>query len=167
MKSDSDNERGRYDSMSKVFGRDLEAVGFSMSLTLAITAMMRQGKKLEKSGAGTIVGERQILPCATAEKLRAQGFPAILDTTGMNEDELNRYAALKGIETVLYMREEMQSDYYCTFKGRLAEQAIDLLEKAGYDVNAAREKSRKLMLEDPKSGLRFILCETGGCSHIC
>ncbi len=96
---------GRYDSMSKVFGRDLEAVGFSMSLTLAITAMMRQGKKLEKSGAGTIVGGKTDLAIATAEKLRAQGFPAILDTTGMNEDELNRYAALKGIETVLYMRE--------------------------------------------------------------
>ena len=44
-------------------------------------------------------------------------------------------------------------------KGRLAEQAIDLLEKAGYDVNAAREKSRKLILEDPKSGLRFILAK--------
>ena len=44
-------------------------------------------------------------------------------------------------------------------KGRLAEQAIDLLEKAGYDVTAAREKSRKLILEDPKTGLRFILAK--------
>ena len=42
-------------------------------------------------------------------------------------------------------------------KGRLAEQALDLLEKAGYDVTAGREKSRKLILEDPKTGLRFIL----------
>lgn len=44
-------------------------------------------------------------------------------------------------------------------KGRLAEQAIDLLEKAGYDCTAAKEKSRKLILEDEKQGLRFILAK--------
>ena len=44
-------------------------------------------------------------------------------------------------------------------KGRLAEQALDLLEKAGYDVSAGREKSRKLILEDPNTGLRFILAK--------
>lgn len=44
-------------------------------------------------------------------------------------------------------------------KGRLAEQALDLLEKAGYDVTAGREKSRKLILEDPSTGLRFILAK--------
>ncbi|MBR6879992.1 MAG: ATP phosphoribosyltransferase [Clostridiales bacterium] len=44
-------------------------------------------------------------------------------------------------------------------KGRLAEQAIDLLEKAGYDCTAAKEKSRKLILEDEKTGLRFILAK--------
>ena len=44
-------------------------------------------------------------------------------------------------------------------KGRLADQALDLLEKAGYDVSAGREKSRKLILEDPNTGLRFILAK--------
>ena len=44
-------------------------------------------------------------------------------------------------------------------KGRLAEQAIELLEKAGYDCNAAKEKSRKLILEDPATGLRFIMAK--------
>lgn len=44
-------------------------------------------------------------------------------------------------------------------KGRLAEQAIELLEKAGYDCTAAKEKSRKLILEDCKTGLRFILAK--------
>lgn len=44
-------------------------------------------------------------------------------------------------------------------KGRLAEQAIELLEKAGYDCTAAKEKSRKLILEDPNTGLRFILAK--------
>ena len=44
-------------------------------------------------------------------------------------------------------------------KGRLAEQAIELLEKAGYDCTAAKEKSRKLILEDEKTGLKFILAK--------
>lgn len=44
-------------------------------------------------------------------------------------------------------------------KGRLAEQAIDLLEKAGYDCTAAKDKSRKLILEDKNAGLRFILAK--------
>jgi len=44
-------------------------------------------------------------------------------------------------------------------KGRLAEQALDLLEAAGYDCRAAREKSRRLILEDEKAGLRFIMAK--------
>lgn len=44
-------------------------------------------------------------------------------------------------------------------KGRLAEQAIELMEKAGYDCTAAKEKSRKLILEDKEAGLRFILAK--------
>ena len=44
-------------------------------------------------------------------------------------------------------------------KGRLAEQAIELLEAAGYDCTAAKEKSRKLILEDPNTGLKFILAK--------
>ena len=38
-----------------------------------------------------------------AEALRAEGTPAILDTTGMDEEALNEYAKEKGIETVMFM----------------------------------------------------------------
>lgn len=44
-------------------------------------------------------------------------------------------------------------------KGRLAEQAIDLLEASGYDCSAAKEKSRKLILDDKKNGFRFIMAK--------
>ena len=44
-------------------------------------------------------------------------------------------------------------------KGRLAEKALDLLEAAGYDVTAGREESRKLILQDEKTGLRFIMAK--------
>jgi len=44
-------------------------------------------------------------------------------------------------------------------KGRLADQALDLLEASGYDCSAAREKSRRLILEDEKAGLRFVMAK--------
>jgi len=44
-------------------------------------------------------------------------------------------------------------------KGRLAQQAIELLEKAGYSCEGAKEGGRKLILEDKISGLRFIMAK--------
>jgi ATP phosphoribosyltransferase regulatory subunit len=94
---------GRYDNISKTFGADLSAVGFSISLTLAITALMRQDKFTPVAGAQVIVGGDFAIAAATAETLRSEGTAAVLDTTGMTEDELNEYAEKKGIATVMYM----------------------------------------------------------------
>lgn len=44
-------------------------------------------------------------------------------------------------------------------KGRLADQAVDLIEAAGYDCGIVREKSRKLILEDSRTGMRFIMAK--------
>ena len=94
---------GRYDDVAKTFGKDIQAVGFSISLTLAITALMRQDKYSPAKGASVIVGGDFEAATATAEALRAEGTPAILDTTGMTEEELDSYAKERGIETVMYM----------------------------------------------------------------
>lgn len=42
-------------------------------------------------------------------------------------------------------------------KGRLAEQAMDLLEGMGIDCSAPRDPGRKLVLENEKQAIRFIL----------
>lgn len=94
---------GRYDDVAKSFGKEIEAVGFSISLTLSITALMRQEKYQPASGAQVIVGGDFQAASVTAEALRAEGTPAILDTTGMSEEALENYAKEKGIETVMYM----------------------------------------------------------------
>ena len=94
---------GRYDDVAKSFGKDIEAVGFSISLTLAITALIRQEKYIPAKGASVIVGGNYEAASATAESLRAEGTPVILDTTGMDEEALENYAKEKGIETVMYM----------------------------------------------------------------
>ena len=94
---------GRYDDVAKSFGKEIQAVGFSISLTLAITALMRQDKYTPAKGATVIVGGDFEAATATAEALREEGTPAILDTTGMTEEELENYAKERGIETVMYM----------------------------------------------------------------
>ena len=94
---------GRYDDVSKTFGKDMAAVGFSISLTLAITALMRQDKFTPAAGAKVIVGGDFERAIATAEALRAEGTAAVLDTTGMTEEELDSYAKARGIETIMYM----------------------------------------------------------------
>ena len=94
---------GRYDDVSKTFGKDMAAVGFSISLTLAITALMRQDKFTPAAGATVIVGGDFETAIATAEALRAEGTAAVLDTTGMTEEELDSYAKARGIETIMYM----------------------------------------------------------------
>ena len=94
---------GRYDDVSKTFGKDMAAVGFSISLTLSITALMRQDKFTPAAGATVIVGGDFETAIATAEALRAEGTAAVLDTTGMTEEELDDYAKTRGIETIMYM----------------------------------------------------------------
>ena len=94
---------GRYDDVSKTFGKDMAAVGFSISLTLALTALMRQDKFIPASGAKVIVGGDFETAIAAAEALRTEGTAAVLDTTGMSEEELDDYAKARGIETIMYM----------------------------------------------------------------
>ena len=94
---------GRYDDVSKTFGKAMAAVGYSISLTLAITALMRQDKFTPAAGATVIVGGDFERAIATAEALRAEGTAAVLDTTGMTEEELDSYAKARGIETIMYM----------------------------------------------------------------
>jgi len=56
--------------------------------------------------------------------------------------------------------QETTDDEYVTIalaKGRLSEFAMELFEKAGYDVSEMKEKSRKLIFEDTKHKLKFIL----------
>lgn len=94
---------GRYDEVSKAFGKDISSVGFSISLTLALTALMRQDKLKTEPVASVICGGDYEAASSACEALRAQGTPAVLDTTGLSEDELNAYAEAKGIETVMYL----------------------------------------------------------------
>lgn len=100
---------GRYDRTVGVFGRDMECVGFSLGLSLAITALMRQGLELESPAAEAIVGyekgnkDARNSAITLADQMRVGGTSVILDTSGMNEEELNRYADENDIQTVFWI----------------------------------------------------------------
>lgn len=100
---------GRYDNTVAVFGRQMGCVGFSLSLTLTITALLRQGVSMEETPCDAIIGFKAGFrgkAYAEAEKLRSEGLSVILDTTGMSKEELNNYADNQGIGRALFVEGE-------------------------------------------------------------
>jgi len=102
---------GRYDNVAELFGRKMEAVGFSLSLTLTVTALMRQGLVLDRKTAAAIVGyDRSIKGArakaiALARALREEYTSVILDSTGMSEEKLDRYCDLNNIPATFFVNE--------------------------------------------------------------
>ena len=100
---------GRYDRTVGVFGRDMECVGFSLGLSLAITALLRQGLELESPAAEAVVGyekgnkDARSSAISLADQMRLGGTSVILDTSGMSEEELNAFADENDIQTVLWI----------------------------------------------------------------
>ncbi len=102
---------GRYDNVAELFGRKMEAVGFSLSLTLTVTALMRQGLVLDRKTAAAVVGyDRNIKGArakaiALARALREDYTSVILDSTGMSKEELDRYCDLNNIPATFFVNE--------------------------------------------------------------
>ncbi len=100
---------GRYDNTVAVFGRQMECVGFSLSLTLTLTALLRQGVSMDEKAPDVIVGYAEgyrAQAFALVESLRGEGLAAILDTTGMDADALDEYSGKLGIEKSIFVKEE-------------------------------------------------------------
>ena len=102
---------GCYDTTVGVFGKDMACVGFSMSLTLAITALLRQGVKMTKSMADVIIGYDKSVKgaragaLAMAQEMRENGTAVILDTQAASADELDKYAEENNIAACFFIDE--------------------------------------------------------------
>ncbi len=99
---------GRYDKTVGVFGREMECVGFSLGLSLAVTALLRQGLKPEMPKAEVVIGyekgnrDARCTAITMAEQMRSEGTVVILDTSCSDEEALSRFADENGIETVMF-----------------------------------------------------------------
>ena len=52
-------------------------------------------------------------------------------------------------------------------KGRIFEEAAELLRKAGFRLPPEFDDSRKLIIEVEEENLRFMLSEANGCGNLC
>jgi ATP phosphoribosyltransferase regulatory subunit len=107
---------GRYDKVVSVFGRDVPAVGFSIGISLCITALHRQEWSRERKSTDVIIGydsEPGLRKKAiqAARELRKKKMKVILDCSGKDENGLNSYAKSNGIGQVIYLKE---GDCCCT-----------------------------------------------------
>ncbi|MCR5275518.1 MAG: ATP phosphoribosyltransferase regulatory subunit [Clostridiales bacterium] len=96
---------GRYDNTVAVFGKEMECVGFSLSLTLVLTALMRQGVSMEEKPVDAIIGfelGQRGKAYAEAERLRSEGLSVILATDGMTKADIEAYAKSNGVGRAVY-----------------------------------------------------------------
>lgn len=73
---------GRYDSLVRSFGRDLCATGFSMGISLALTALRRQGKMEPDPQKPILIGSvpgKRAAALSLADNLRSSGQVVISD----------------------------------------------------------------------------------------
>ncbi len=92
----------------------MESVGFSIGISLAIIAMMRQGLKPEASKPEVIIGYDKTIKgarkgaIALANQMMAEGSSVILDSNGMTQDELEAYADENEICACIYINETQE-----------------------------------------------------------
>lgn len=102
---------GRYDNVVGTFGRDMEAVGFSLGLSLAIIALIRQGMEPQASKPKAIIGYdidvegTRKAAIALKQQMVAEGTKVVLDTQGYTRDALEKYADDMGIDTCIFLDE--------------------------------------------------------------
>ncbi|HPE38622.1 MAG TPA: ATP phosphoribosyltransferase regulatory subunit [Bacillota bacterium] len=99
---------GRYNKVVSHFGRDLSAVGFSLGISLALTALRRQGKRTSTVAIDAVVGYEneagmRKAAFAAAKSLRETGLSVIVDTEGLSEDALEAFADEHEIGQVVYL----------------------------------------------------------------
>jgi len=163
---------GRYDGLPAQFGRPMPATGFALSLKLTLMALERQGETFAPPVPDVILsfapgGLRTAV--AYAHLLLGQGRfsrPAVrADRRGAAPACRQRGSIRRRIPERQHFRAvrkggvlmEQPVITFALAKGRLAEQAFDLLEQLGIDCSEARNPGRQLVLWDKEQNIRFIL----------
>ena len=97
---------GRYDRLVGEFGQQCPATGFSLGLSMIMTALQRQKLESGKPCTDSIVcysRDGRKTAFELCEELRRQGLLIELDLSCSDPDTVKAYAASKGIGGVLYV----------------------------------------------------------------
>lgn len=90
---------GRYDRLVSLFGRDLEATGFSLGINMIMMALERQKKLTPEKQEGVLItydDKARRLAGDYCRGLIAQGIPAELDILKEGMEKSREYAVSKG-----------------------------------------------------------------------
>lgn len=97
---------GRYDRLVAMFGRDLEATGFSLGINMVLMALERQKKLVPEKREGVLItydaGARR-LASDYCRQLIAQDIPAELDILNKGIEESREYAISRGFSKIVHV----------------------------------------------------------------
>lgn len=158
---------GRYDKMMEDFGVHAPSTGFALGVDRIMLALERNGSVTSKRSFDVLVAWAEgKLPEAIkrAASLRAEGRSVKLATVPMTIEEAA--AAVKECycnSLVLVEQRGKKMDEYITIalpKGKLFKKSVDMLAKVGYSAENVVEDSRKLVISNDETKVRFIIAKT-------
>lgn len=97
---------GRYDRLVALFGRDLEATGFSLGVNMVLMALERQKRLVPEKREGVLVtydDSARKLAGEYCRELKAQGIPAELDIIRKGTEKSMEYARSKGLCRIVHI----------------------------------------------------------------
>lgn len=122
---------GRYDSLIGNFGKDMSAVGISISVNRVVSALIRQDKQIEKSKTDALIIMKDCFAQAlnAANKLRAGGICIENYYESANVKDALLFAQQRGIKYVILPADEEQIEIYSS-NGEVKTLKADDIEKA-------------------------------------
>lgn len=100
---------GRYDRLVALFGRDLEATGFSLGINMILMALERQKRLVPENREGVLVtydDSARKLAGEYCRELKAQGITAELDILRKGTDKSMEYARSKGLRRIVHINSD-------------------------------------------------------------
>jgi len=97
---------GRYDRLVALFGRDLEATGFSLGINMILMALERQKRLVPENREGVLVtydDSARKLAGEYCRELKTQGITAELDILRKGTDKSMEYAMSKGLYRIVHI----------------------------------------------------------------
>jgi ATP phosphoribosyltransferase regulatory subunit len=121
---------GRYDTLTAGFGSNCPATGFSLGLSMIMTALERQKVWDEKPVTDSLVcyrREGRKTAFSICEELRKQGLAIEADITGAGVETVQEYARKKGIGGVINVLDDNSIEVHNIYTGEVQKTTIQEL----------------------------------------
>jgi len=100
---------GRYDNLISKFGKDCPATGFSLGVNMVLTALERRRKLPEEPAGGYFIlyrREGRKKAFSITNKLKNDNIKTEIDISGMDIEMAKTYAKSKGLDKIIFVKNE-------------------------------------------------------------